>query len=406
MMRNPLHCSIQSFLSRPITTPVLKHIRANDLALAGCTTGLLLLSMAAPAQKITKDKPVSGDAPTVALPIQRDLSPRFSKKDVAKALRKVADHELEWAQPHFGRDWTYAPLYLGFLALPPGVGGTKYRDAVLELGKQFDWQPGDRTEHADDQAVSQAYLELYLKFHDPAMLQPTEQRMNAELATPDQPDKPLWWWCDALFMAPPVLAELSKATGETKYIDFMDREWWITYQALYDPSEQLYFRDASYLHRTEANGRPLFWARGNGWAIAGTARVLEYMPQDYPAREKYIHEFRQMAEKLASIQNKDGLWTTGLLDAQAYQGPENSGSALITYALAYGVRAGILDRKIYMPVIKRSWSGLLNHVYSDGRLGSIQPVGKAPAAFSPTSSYVYGVGAFLLAGSQIYALSR
>lgn len=42
----------------------------------------------------------------------------------------------------------------------------------------------------------------------------------------------------------------------------------------------------------------------------------------------------------------------------------------------------------------------------DGRLGSIQPIGAAPGAYSPTSSYVYGVGAYLLAGSEVMELSK
>ena len=75
----------------------------------------------------------------------------------------------------------------------------------------------------------------------------------------------------------------------------------------------------------------------------------------------------------------------------------------ITYALAYGTRHGTLPHVTYDPVIRRAWTGSLKHIYQDGRLGCIQPIGSSPAAFTETSSYVYGVGAFLLAGSEIYA---
>jgi len=44
---------------------------------------------------------------------------------------------------------------------------------------------------------------------------------------------------------------------------------------------------------------------------------------------------------------------------------------------------------------------MLTPVYADGRLGSIQPVGAAPGAFTETSNYVHGVGTYLLAGSEI-----
>jgi unsaturated rhamnogalacturonyl hydrolase len=56
--------------------------------------------------------------------------------------------------------------------------------------------------------------------------------------------------------------------------------------------------------------------------------------------------------------------------------------------------------------VKKAWGGLLSHIYEDGRLGCIQPIGAAPGEFTVTSSYVYGVGAYLLAGSEIYKLAR
>jgi rhamnogalacturonyl hydrolase YesR len=113
-----------------------------------------------------------------------------------------------------------------------------------------------------------------------------------------------------------------------------------------------------------------------------------------------------MAKEIASLQGSDGLWRPGLLDASAYKLPENSGSAFYAYALAYGVNEGILDRKQYLPVIEKAWAGLVSHIYQDGRLGCIQPVGAAPGDYSPTSSYVFGTGAFLLAGSEVYRLAH
>ena len=91
---------------------------------------------------------------------------------------------------------------------------------------------------------------------------------------------------------------------------------------------------------------------------------------------------KEMAAEMLSIQGKDGLWRPGLLDADAYPLPEISGSAFITYALAYGVNERILDRATYWPAVEKAWAGMLTHVYADGRLGSIQPVGAAPGAYT------------------------
>ncbi len=358
------------------------------------------------AQKPASDNlPIVGDSPSDAGPLATGLSPAFKKKDVSQALRKVADWQLNRVQGKYTQDWTLAALYAGFMAVPQTVHGSVYQDAMKSMGRQFSWQPGARPEHADDHAISQTYLELYEKTHDPAMLAPTRERMDALLQRTDDPQKPLWWWCDALFMAPPVLTNLSRITGDRKYIDYMDREWWITTNLLYDPQQHLFSRDATFLEKHEANGAKLFWSRGNGWVMAGLVRVLQAMPANYPDRQRYVEQFQQMAKAIAAIQGADGLWRPGLLDPGAYPLPEVSGSAFDTYAIVWGIRSGILDRKRYLPVVTKAWAGLISHVYEDGRLGCIQPIGAAPDQFTATSSYVYGVGAFLLAGSEIYNLS-
>jgi rhamnogalacturonyl hydrolase YesR len=348
-----------------------------------------------------------GDAPSSALPLATDLSPKLTHVDVSHAIQKVAGWQLYRAEAGFDQDWTFATLYTGFMAVPEASGGQQYREAMLRMGRRFDWQPGPILALANDQGIGQTYLDLYRQFHDPAMIDPIRERMDAAIQLPDptDPQMPLWWWCDALFMAPPVLARLSSITGDQKYLDFMDREWWITSSLLYSSKDHLFFRDATYLQKRERNGRNLFWSRGNGWVMGGLVRVLREMPANYPTRPKYLAQFREMAEQIASLQGKDGLWRAGLLDADAYKLPENSGSAFFVYALAYGVNAGILDPKQYRPVIEKGWAGLLSHIYQDGRLGCIQPIGAAPDDFTPTSSYVFGTGAFLLAGSEVYRLA-
>jgi unsaturated rhamnogalacturonyl hydrolase len=130
------------------------------------------------------------------------------------------------------------------------------------------------------------------------------------------------------------------------------------------------------------------------------------MPNDYPGRGKYIAQYKQMADRIASIQGKDGFWRSGLLDAGAYDLPEVSGTAFFTYALAWGINHGVLDRAKFEPVAERAWVGMLSHIYADGRLGSIQPIDGQPGKFKPSASYVYGVGGFLLAASELDALAQ
>jgi len=361
--------------------------------------------MKAPTGSVEVDRAASGDSPDNPGPLATGLSPAIDHADVRKAAKKVADWQLARAQAYFNQQWTYAALYDGLLAASKLTGDTRYHDAVVSMAQRYGWKLLDaRFPHADDMALGQAYLDLYIERHDAVRAVDTKAILDRLVVRSDDPAKLLWWWCDALFMAPPVLAKMSAATGDPRYLNFMDKEWWETSASLYDPAEHLYFRDSRYFTQKQDNGQKLFWARGNGWVMGSFVKVLEAMPKDYPARAKYVAQYKEMAARIASMQGKDGLWRSGLLDPAAYDLPELSGSAFFTYSLAWGVNRGILDRAQYQPVVERAWAGMLTHIYADGRLGSIQPIDGAPGKFKPSASYVYGVGGFLMAASEVDAM--
>ena len=202
-------------------------------------------------------------------------------------------------------------------------------------------------------------------------------------------------------MGAPVWSHMYVATGERKYVDYLDEQWKKTSELLYDPQEHLFARDKTYLTKTEPNGKKMFWSRGNGWVMGGIARILDELPPDDPRRAFYVTQLQEMAARVAQLQGPDGLWHAGLLDPKTYPLPEVSGSAFFTYAIAFGIDHGILDAKTFRPVVERAWRGMLGHVYADGRLGDIQQTGSEPAFYMPTASYTYGVGAYLLAGAEI-----
>ena len=384
---------------RPFSTPPGHRFFAT-LAL----TALLLAPLPAPAQApAPEQQPSVGDAPADPGPLAA-LSGATQPEAVQAAMRKVADWQLARVRGTHSQDWTFATLYLGLATAANSLHDPHYSAYVQGVAEHYAWTLGPRQTHADDQAIGQSYLALYSQHPDPARIAPLQRQFDALAQLPDDPEKPVWWWCDALFMAPPVWAQLARVTRDGKYLDTMDREWSVTANLLWDPEEHLFSRDKSFLDKREKNGRKVFWSRGNGWVMGGLARVLTFLPADAPSRPFYLEKFRQMAESVRALQGADGLWRPGLLDATDYPLPEISGSAFFVYAMAWGVNHGILDPAVYRPVIDRGWQGLVAHIYQDGRLGSIQPIGAAPGEYTPGSSYVFGVGAFLLAGSEVAQL--
>jgi unsaturated rhamnogalacturonyl hydrolase len=352
-----------------------------------------------------------GDAPEDPGP-RANLSAAMQPAAVDAAIRKVADWQLATSQPYFDRIWTWSVLYSGFMAASSTLRDPRYSDAMQAMGAIYQWQLRSEHPNADDQSVGQTYLELYLQKLDAVMKTPTQAALDdllagGKAAIPANQAQIPWWWCDALFMAPPVWARMYAATHDPKYLAYADEHWWETSNLLYVPQRHLYFRDITFLHATDSHGNPIFWSRGNGWVMGGLARTLDYLPPNYPTRTKYETQLREMAATVTTLQDpQTGLWHASLLNSADFPQPETSGSALMTFALAWGVNHGVLDRAIYTPVIAKAWAGLVGQIYADGRLGGIQQTGAAPAHYLPSSSYTYGVGGFLLAGAEVDKLSR
>jgi rhamnogalacturonyl hydrolase YesR len=327
-------------------------------------------------------------------------------------MEKAADWQLANPARDAKDGWIQSAFYAGVMALGRESANGKYYQAMLDMAAKNNWKQGSRQYHADDQAVGQTYLELYEIYQKPEMMAAVKARFDSVMASPKDDDlnfskagaSDKWSWCDSLFMDPPAWARLAKVTGDKKYLDFANRLWWVTSDYLYDKAEHLYFRDSTYFTQKEPNGQKLFWSRGNGWVMGGLVRMLQYMPKDYSDRPKYVAQFKEMAEKLQSLQQPDGMWRPGLLDPVAHPEKETSGTGFDTYALAWGVNEGILDRATYEPVVLRAWDALVQCVGPDGKVGNVQPVGAAPKAFDASSTTPYGVGAFLLAGSEVYKL--
>lgn len=342
--------------------------------------------------------------------------PRLTPADVLSVMERVADWQLAHPSAHPATDWTQAAGDAGMMALAGISGNPKYRDAMLAMGEANGWKPGPRTYHADDLAIGQTYAGLYFLYRDPKMIAPLRARLEAILSAPSgaqsldfhQPYNQvseLWSWCDSLFMAPPVWMQLFAATGDERYLDFAVKNWWRTTNYLYDPGEHLYFRDSTYFDHREANGRKIFWSRGNGWVMAGLVRMLQLLPANHPSRARFEELFQEMAQAILNAQQPDGLWHSSLLDPASYPLKETSGSGFYVYALAWGVNQGLLDDGKFKPAIHKAWTALVDCVDAEGKLTHVQPIGSDPKTFADDSTEVYGVGAFLLAGSELYRMA-
>jgi rhamnogalacturonyl hydrolase YesR len=345
--------------------------------------------------------------------VKKELS---NEEAMVKALEWQEQNPIYALAP---TDWTNGAYYIGVTRAYQATQDQQYIAALKSMGYINEWKPCYRTHHADDIAISYPYLFVSTTRTNLVDLEPTKIWMDEHLFQPTEWNennkgiqKTLWWWCDALFMAPPVIAYYTKLTGEKEYLEAMDKFYKETYDLLFDEDESLFARDLTYVWKgdstdvKEENGKKIFWSRGNGWVLGGLALVLENLPKEYENRPFYENLFKTMANRLIEIQHEDGLWRTSLLSPESYDHGEVSGSGFFTFALAWGVNNGLLDKNEYEPVVTKAWKALRECQHENGMVGWVQNIGASPAPANKNSWQNYGTGAFLLAGSEMIKLEK
>ena len=313
-------------------------------------------------------------------------------------------------RPYVSDEWPTAALFVGMLKWAAIADDDTYYEWLKEVGAERRWKlREERLYHADDHCIGQLYLGLYEKYANVEMIAPTRAQFDQIMAEPSslpliyggRASEERWNWCDALFMAPPVWAKLSALTEDPKYLDWMAAEYRASTEFLFDEEEQLFFRDSRFFIQ-RSHGSKIFWSRGNGWVFGGLALILNELPETSPHYDFFKALYLQMAERLIQLQTDEGFWAMSLLEADRYPTPETSGTGFYCFGLAWGLNNQLLDAKTYEPSVLKAWDALVSCINEEGMLGYVQPIGAEPGAAWSDRTEVYGTGAFLAAGSEVY----
>lgn len=331
----------------------------------------------------------------------------FDQRSQAHAASNDGRHTEARRRSLFDRSWKSGALFAGVYEWAAATQDAQLLGWLRGIGERNGWELAEHhagIEHADGHPVGIAWLRFYEQHGDAAMLEPTRQDLDRVMTGP-QRDAYQWDWCDALFMSPPVWAQLAQATGEPKYLDFMHRQYQMTYDTLWNPDDRLFYRDSKRFNQRETNGAHVYWARGNGWVYGGLALMIPYLPEDWEHRPFYLALFEQMSASLAKSQREDGTWSMSILgDVAKYPTIETSGTGFFVFGLTRGINEGWIDRETYRPVVETGWGALVSAVRDDGLLGYVQRVADAPGQSFPDQTETYGVGAFLAAAAEMLRL--
>jgi unsaturated rhamnogalacturonyl hydrolase len=350
-----------------------------------------------------------------------------SKQEILKPLRLTNQYFMsKWPDPgktivtnreRPSNIWTRGVYYEGLMALYNIDKQQQYYNYAVDWSQKHNWsmRSGANTRNADDQTCGQTYIDLYLIDKKPERIRDIKTSIDGMVKSEKRDD---WNWIDAVQMAMPVFAKLGSVYNDTGYFRKMyDLYSFTKYnhggKGLYNAADHLWWRDKDFVPPyKEPNGQNCYWSRGNGWVVAALVRTLSLLPKRDPHYNEYLQDYKDMCAALLRLQREDGFWNVSLHDSTHFGGKETSGTALFTYGFAWGLNNGILDKKTYRPVVIKSWNAMVKEcVHPDtGMLGFVQGTGKEPKDGQPVS-YTnvpdfedYGIGCFLLAGSEMYKL--
>jgi len=344
-----------------------------------------------------------------------------SKEEVLEMVDRANTYWQSNNNPDVRAFWDHAAYHTGNMEVYGITRNEAYRKYSEDWAVYNQWMGakstdkshwkykyGETDEHVlfgDWQICFQTYIDLYHLKPEEYKIARAKEVMEYEMSTPNND---YWWWADGLYMVMPVMTKLYKVSGDQKYLDKLYEYFMYANSIMYDKKEKLYYRDAKYVYpkHKSVNGKKDFWARGDGWVFAGLAKVLKDLPLNDPHRNEYLSKYQDMAKAIVKSQQSEGYWTRSILDAQHAPGPETSGTAFFTYGLLWGINNGYLKEKNYLPTAQKAWRYLTKTALQpNGKLGYVQPIGEKAIpgqVVDVNSTANFGVGAFLLAGCEMY----
>ncbi|MBQ2816466.1 MAG: glycoside hydrolase family 88 protein [Clostridia bacterium] len=168
------------------------------------------------------------------------------------------------------------------------------------------------------------------------------------------------FWVDSFYMLPPFLASAGYFDEALKQIN----GYW---SALFDKEKRLLS------HRWDDGAKRFirkdFWGVGNGWAIAGMARVRALLPDGFDAQKLLLEtRIKTVLDAAMPLQAENGMFHDVLDDASTFL--EVNFSQMLAYTVFRGVKEGWLEEK-YLPAANKAYQAALANVDKYGLVRNV-----------------------------------
>ncbi|GEP96639.1 glycoside hydrolase family 88/105 protein [Chitinophaga cymbidii] len=235
---------------------------------------------------------------------------------------------------------------------------------------------------------------------------------------------PWQMWLDGLYMAQPFYAEYAVAFGEDSIFNDITRQFTLMEAVSRDTKTGLLYHgyDESREQKwadPQTGRSPHVWGRAMGWYAMALVDALEHFPDTHPGKAQLTAILERLAAAVAKYQDsKSGLWWDIIdLPHKEKNYLEASASCMFVYALAKGVRLGLLPAK-YRKVASKGYKGIIKTFIKKDEQGyihlhgtvSVSGLGGKPYRDGSFEYYMRekvvvddpkGVGSFLQAANEM-----
>lgn len=219
--------------------------------------------------------------------------------------------------------------------------------------------------------------------------------------------QPVSLWADDYYMSIPLMAQMTRLSGDPKYVNDAARHFVKAALRLFNNRTQLYTHG---WNENQPYNPQFYWGRANGWVAMAACELLDVLPTNHPDRPRVLELFQMHIQALASLQAPSGMWRNLLDKTDSYE--ESSCTAMFVYAIAHAINEGWISAASYGSVVQAGWNGLSTRVNARGQVldtcvGTTFASDNVYYYHRPTSTdATHGVGPVIMAGAEMIRLLK
>lgn len=299
-----------------------------------------------------------------------------------KTAESVMERTPKLYEKGYNGKWSYdyGVVLRGFALLWKRTGERKYFQYIREQMDYFIGEDGSVRGYRKDEYnidhLNNGKL-LFLLYTETGLgkYRQAADLLRSQLAAHPRTSEGAFWhkkiypyqiWLDGLYMGAPFYLEYLLTFEDGNGLDDVTKQFILCEKHTRDAKTGLLYHawDEQKVQPwcDPATGlSPNFWGRSMGWFVMALADTLELLPKEHRDYNELVRIFRDALTALRNYQDQaSGVWYQVInLGGRKGNYLEASASSMITFAIAKGIRLGVLDANEWRKPLDKAFRGLI-----------------------------------------------